>query len=339
ILVLAPEVYAPLRTAAAQFHASADGLAAAGRLLELASLEPPVHGSAPAPVPGAVELVGVGASYPRRGRVLGEVDLVLRPGERVAVVGPSGAGKSTLLALLLRFHDPDAGRILVDGSDLALADPASWRTRLAWVPQRPLLEPGTVGDAVRPGGLRRGGACGARRRRRPRVAGRPHRDALRGRAAPCRARARVPARRAAPAPRRADGASRRRGRRGRRRRARVAAARTDAARRDARRPRAAGRRPRARAARGLAPRDGEDRGMSALGRVLEDARPLRGRVLASVGLAALTLGAGAALLANSGYLISKAATRPDVLSLTVVIVGVRFFALARAVLRYLERVV
>ena len=79
--------------------------------------------------------------------------------------------------------------------------------------------------------------------------------------------------------------------------------------------------------------------MSALGRVLEDARPLRGRVLASVGLAALTLGAGAALLANSGYLISKAATRPDVLSLTVVIVGVRFFALARAVLRYLERVV
>jgi len=151
ILVLAPEVYAPLRTAAAQFHASADGLAAAGRLLELASLEPPVHGSAPAPVPGAVELVGVGASYPRRGRVLGEVDLVLRPGERVAVVGPSGAGKSTLLALLLRFHDPDAGRILVDGSDLALADPASWRTRLAWVPQRPLLEPGTVGDAVRLG--------------------------------------------------------------------------------------------------------------------------------------------------------------------------------------------
>ena len=60
--------------------------------------------------------------------------------------------------------------------------------------------------------------------------------------------------------------------------------------------------------------------MSALRRVLEDARPLRRRVLASVGLAALTLGAGAALLANSGYLISKAATRPEVLSLTVAIV-------------------
>src|SRR5205085_3824678 len=76
-----------------------------------------------------------------------------------------------------------------------------------------------------------------------------------------------------------------------------------------------------------------------LTRVLADARPLRRRAIASIVLAALTLAAGAALLASSGYLIVKASTRPDVLSLTVVIVGVRFFALSRAVLRYLERVV
>ena len=63
------------------------------------------------------------------------------------------------------------------------------------------------------------------------------------------------------------------------------------------------------------------------------------RFAAAVGLSALTLASGAALLASSGYLISRAATRPDILSLTVVIVGVRFFALARAVLRYLERLV
>ncbi len=149
ILVLAPELYAPLRTAAAQFHASADGLAAAGRLLELAALEAPAAGTGEAPVPGTIRLEGVSASYPRRGAVLDGLDLVLAAGERVAVVGASGAGKSTLLSLLLRFADPVAGRILVDGSDLSAADPDMWRRRLAWVPQRPLLDDGTVADAVR----------------------------------------------------------------------------------------------------------------------------------------------------------------------------------------------
>ena len=79
--------------------------------------------------------------------------------------------------------------------------------------------------------------------------------------------------------------------------------------------------------------------MIALRSVLADARPLRRRILLAVALSTATLAAGAALLANSGYLIAKAATRPEVLSLGVAIVGVRFFALARAVLRYLERVV
>jgi ATP-binding cassette, subfamily C, bacterial CydD len=151
ILVLAPELYAPLRTAAAQFHASADGLVAAGRLLELAALEAPAAGTAAAPVPGTIRLEGVSAAYPRRGRVLDGVDLALEQGERVAVVGPSGAGKSTLLSLLLRFADPAAGRILVDGFDLSAADPVEWRRRLAWVPQRPLLDDGSVADAVRLG--------------------------------------------------------------------------------------------------------------------------------------------------------------------------------------------
>ncbi len=66
---------------------------------------------------------------------------------------------------------------------------------------------------------------------------------------------------------------------------------------------------------------------------------MKRRFAAAIALSTLTLAAGAALLATSGYLISRAATRPDILSLTVVIVGVRFFALARAVLRYLERLV
>ena len=151
VLVLAPEVYAPLRAASAQFHASADGLAAANRLLELATLEPAASGSGESPVPGTLELVGVDASYAGRGRVLADVGLVLQSGERVAIVGPSGVGKSTLLALVLRFDEPSAGRLLVDGRDLAEVDPDAWRRQLAWVPQRPLLEPGPVAAAVRLG--------------------------------------------------------------------------------------------------------------------------------------------------------------------------------------------
>ena len=79
--------------------------------------------------------------------------------------------------------------------------------------------------------------------------------------------------------------------------------------------------------------------MSPLVRVLRLAAPLRRRFAVAVALAALALAAGAALMASSGYLISRAALRPEILSLEIVIVGVRFFALARAALRYLERLV
>jgi ABC-type transport system involved in cytochrome bd biosynthesis fused ATPase/permease subunit len=151
ILVLAPELYAPLRTASAQFHASADGLTAAGRLFELIDLEAPAVATGAAPELGVLRLEQVGFSYPGRGRVLDGVDLELQPGERVAIVGPSGAGKSTLVALLLRFVEADAGRATVDGVDLATVSPAAWRRQLAWVPQRPLLEPGTAAEAVRLG--------------------------------------------------------------------------------------------------------------------------------------------------------------------------------------------
>ncbi len=79
--------------------------------------------------------------------------------------------------------------------------------------------------------------------------------------------------------------------------------------------------------------------MSPLVRVLRLAAPLRRRFAVALALAALALAAGAALMASSGYLISRAALRPEILSLEIVIVGVRFFALARAALRYLERLV
>ncbi len=148
ILVLAPELYAPLRAAAAQFHASADGLAAAGRLLELAEL-PAVAGSAPPPAFGTVRFEGVAVTYPGRRRALERVELVVEPGQRVALVGPSGAGKTTLLSLLLRFLEPTAGRITVSGVDLGTVEPDGWRRLVAWLPQRPLLVDQTLSPGER----------------------------------------------------------------------------------------------------------------------------------------------------------------------------------------------
>jgi len=152
ILVLTPELYAPLRTASAQFHASADGLAATARIFELIDLEPPAaEGATPLPANGVLALEGVAVAYDGRGRVLDGLDLTIEPGECVAIYGPSGAGKSTLLSLLLRFLDAKSGSLSFGGVEVADADPDEWRTRLAWVPQRPLLESGTVEQAVRLG--------------------------------------------------------------------------------------------------------------------------------------------------------------------------------------------
>jgi ATP-binding cassette, subfamily C, bacterial CydCD len=114
ILILAPEVYLPLRAVGQQFHASTAGLAAAERLLEV--IEAPAGGAAagaappPDPRRSGIALQGVTYRYPDRSLpALREVSLRIDPGERVAITGPSGAGKSTLLALLLGFATPDEG--------------------------------------------------------------------------------------------------------------------------------------------------------------------------------------------------------------------------------------
>jgi ATP-binding cassette subfamily B protein len=75
----------------------------------------------------------------------------VRSGERVAVVGPSGAGKSTLFALLLRFYDPQRGRITIDGVDIARCDPSQVRSRIALVPQEPVIFATSVLENVRYG--------------------------------------------------------------------------------------------------------------------------------------------------------------------------------------------
>ena len=155
VLVLAPELYLPLRNLAAQYHASADGLAVSQRLLDLLeegpAAAPPGTGivpSSPRDVP--IRLEAVSFAYPARGGlVLEAVDLELEAGETVALVGPSGSGKSTIASLLLRLAEPVAGRVLVGANDLAACDTAAWRAQVAWAPQRPTLFRGTVAENIR----------------------------------------------------------------------------------------------------------------------------------------------------------------------------------------------
>ncbi|HET7759875.1 MAG TPA: thiol reductant ABC exporter subunit CydD [Gaiellaceae bacterium] len=156
VLVLAPELYQPLRQLGAQFHASADGLAVAERMLDLLErpaavgdggrLVPPSARDAP------VRLESVSFAYPSRPQpVLDRFELELLPGETVALVGPSGAGKSTVARLLLRLAEPASGRVSVGGVDLAECRTDLWRRLVAWVPQHPTIFRGTVAENIRLG--------------------------------------------------------------------------------------------------------------------------------------------------------------------------------------------
>ncbi|MFJ9546268.1 thiol reductant ABC exporter subunit CydD [Streptomyces erythrochromogenes] len=153
ILILAPEAYLPLRQVGAQYHAAAEGLAAAEEIFEV--LEAPGAGPAgtaelPGGAPLRIEIDGVAVRFEGRDEDSPRpVSLTVAPGECVALTGPSGVGKSTLLQVLLGFVRPTAGRVRIAGVDLAELSPEHWRERIAWVPQRPHLFAGTVAENVR----------------------------------------------------------------------------------------------------------------------------------------------------------------------------------------------
>ncbi len=99
-----------------------------------------------------IRFESVSFSYPGRSTpALSDVSLTIAHGETVALVGPSGGGKSTLATLLLRFHPPASGRIVVGETDLATCEPAAWHRQIAWAPQDPTLFRGTIADNIRLG--------------------------------------------------------------------------------------------------------------------------------------------------------------------------------------------
>jgi thiol reductant ABC exporter CydD subunit len=172
VLVLAPEAYLPLRQLASNYHASADGLAAASEVFDVLETQAPaaVSASAAAPAPVAVRIENVSVRYDERHALTPEgAWLKFGAGEVVALAGPSGSGKSTLIAVLLGFVTPDEGRVLIEEPNgergLDELDMRAWRARVAWVPQHPVLRCGTVESNIRlgrPGATREAVARAAR---------------------------------------------------------------------------------------------------------------------------------------------------------------------------------
>ena len=131
-----------------------------GRIAELlderTSLAPAeAPATLPEPVRGRIAMRDVRFHYPTRPDLpaLEGFSLDVAPGETVALVGPSGAGKSTVFQLLLRFHDPESGRLTLDGADLRALDPAQVRAHIALVPQDPVIFAASAADNIRYGRL------------------------------------------------------------------------------------------------------------------------------------------------------------------------------------------
>jgi len=149
VLVLAPEVFNPLRQVGAQFHAASDGVAAAEQAFAILDVPLRPDGTRVAPdlASSTIELRGVSV-----GRTPYRLDAVVRPGRVLALTGPSGGGKSTAVDVLLGLLAPDEGGVVLHADDdrIALADVtrATYWAQITWLPQRPVLEPGTLLEVV-----------------------------------------------------------------------------------------------------------------------------------------------------------------------------------------------
>ena len=158
VIMLAPEVFEPLRQVGAQFHASANGVTASKAAFDIIEEAEAVAspGTDACPDMARTDIVLDGLGVRARGAwAPAPTNGVIAPGVVTALSGPSGAGKSTIVACLLADMTPDAGRVLLrpstsssisGGSILSDIDPATWRRQISWVPQSPTLVPGTILD-------------------------------------------------------------------------------------------------------------------------------------------------------------------------------------------------
>jgi len=160
VLLVAPEIFIPLRRAGAEFHASTEGQAAATRVLQVLATPAPAGSAyeearpaAPArPGAAALDVDALQVEYEHRDRpALASFSLHAAPGARVALTGPSGSGKSTVLAALLRLVEPGAGTLAVGGRHSTEQSAAEWRRHFSWLPQRPHLFNATMAANLRLG--------------------------------------------------------------------------------------------------------------------------------------------------------------------------------------------
>jgi thiol reductant ABC exporter CydD subunit len=161
VLLVAPEIFIPLRRAGAEFHASTEGQAAATRVLEVLALSaagssgPAVTGPAPPRLPRHpvdLRIDGLRVEYDDRAApALTAFTLHAPPGSRIALVGPSGAGKSSVFDALLGFAPRAAGTMTIDAAESSGVPAREWRAYFSWVPQRPYLFTASMAENLRLG--------------------------------------------------------------------------------------------------------------------------------------------------------------------------------------------
>jgi ATP-binding cassette, subfamily C, bacterial CydD len=153
-LLLAPELFLPLRRYSAEYHAGQEGRAALARIYAVldAPSSPGTRRRRPVPERFDLRFEGVHVAYDAGSRpALRGFTLTVPHGATLALMGATGAGKSTVAAVLLRFVEPDSGAVFVGSVPLNAVDPVRWRTRVAYVPQHPSLFHGTIADNIRLG--------------------------------------------------------------------------------------------------------------------------------------------------------------------------------------------